>query len=191
MDIVRGSLKSKDELISFYRELSKKFTSDPPLADKEGKIIRFNERWVPFSSRYWPASLIEVVKGLGPVVKTFLYNFGYCCGRDATKRYLSMGISKENVFNYQLAGCWYLGWFLGYVDKILDDKAVVVLLNSFEAESILKHFGKQDEPSCHITRGVLAGNWSVVLGKDAVGVEVECMAKGDKCCTFILKPKAS
>ncbi|RLG92531.1 MAG: hypothetical protein DRO36_01105 [Candidatus Hecatellales archaeon] len=104
-------LKDKDELVNFYKKLLEKITAEPPIVDKDGKIIRFGERCVLMSSRYWPASLIEVVRGLGPVIKTFLYNFGYRCGRDAVKRYLSLGIPKEEIVNYVFAGCWYLGRF--------------------------------------------------------------------------------
>ncbi|RLG92530.1 MAG: hypothetical protein DRO36_01100 [Candidatus Hecatellales archaeon] len=79
--------------------------------------------------------------------------------------------------------------FLGYVESFSEEEVKVILLNNFEAESILEHFGKQNEPSCHITRGALAGNLSMILGKDFVGKEVKCIAKGDNYCMFILKPK--
>ena len=45
---------------------------------------------------------------------------------------------------------------------------------------------KAETPSCHFTRGLLAGSTERLTGGPAEVVEAECAATGDPCCVFMV-----
>ncbi len=173
---------NRKELYEKYKSMMESITDEPALADENGKIIRIGERWIALSARYWPSAFLEIVKGIGPVANTFLYNFGKVCGEAIVSRYIEAGIPKDRVVEYVLAGGWYFGWCLGYVvkqdfkNKILE----TVLLENFEAD-----YGK----GCHFMRGVHAGAWGKLIGEKVYCEELECKSK-DEVCRFVVKPES-
>ena len=66
--------------------------------------------------------------------------------------------------------------------EIPTGKAVVVVQNSFEAEDA----GVSLRPICRFTSGYLEGIFGQLTGKNMRAKEIECRAKGDTDCKFIL-----
>ena len=48
-------------------------------------------------------------------------------------------------------------------------------------------YGPSSQSVCHLIRGVLAGMASVLFGTDCRADEVECRAKGDALCRFVIE----
>ncbi len=63
-------------------------------------------------------------------------------------------------------------------------QAQVSISNSFESESP----GTSPKPSCIFTQSYLEGMFSQLIEREVRGREVDCRAKGDKLCRFILSP---
>ncbi|HID17599.1 TPA: hypothetical protein EYP26_04825 [Candidatus Bathyarchaeota archaeon] len=66
------------------------------------------------------------------------------------------------------------------------------LLNEGRLEALLHHSVeaagvKADKPTCHFTRGFLAGSLEALTGLRAVVAEEECAAKGDQLCKFNIR----
>lgn len=59
----------------------------------------------------------------------------------------------------------------------------VVVRDSFEAEAL----GKKNYPVCDVTRGVIAGFMSEVLGKCVEVKETKCLANGSDHCEFVMQ----
>lgn len=62
--------------------------------------------------------------------------------------------------------------------------ATVSISNSFESEPP----GTSSKPSCIFTMSYLEGVFSQLIESEVRGREVDCRAKGDKLCRFILSP---
>lgn len=60
--------------------------------------------------------------------------------------------------------------------------------NSFEAQSWIKAKRKSTTPVCTMNAGYSSGWCSESFGLQLTAVEVECQAKGDKHCTFVMAP---
>ncbi|MBT8369981.1 MAG: hypothetical protein KJO34_03395 [Deltaproteobacteria bacterium] len=61
----------------------------------------------------------------------------------------------------------------------------VCVANSPFAET----FGKSTQSVCHLIRGVLAGMASSLFGRNCTSDEIECRAKGDTRCLFVIEGK--
>lgn len=59
---------------------------------------------------------------------------------------------------------------------------------SFEADSWVKAGKKSDTPVCIMNAGYSSGWCEASFGIPLTTVEINCKAKGDKCCTFIMAP---
>jgi len=66
---------------------------------------------------------------------------------------------------------------------------IIIEVKSSIAEEFLTVFGVSKKAICHHIRGLIAGTVSYLTGKDIICIEKECIAKGNKICVFIAKPK--
>ena len=76
-----------------------------------------------------------------------------------------------------------LGWGKFSVEETGNNELVVRVENSFTARG----YGNSEVPVCHFLRGYNAGLAEVIKGKDIDAEEVQCAAKGDDCCKFVMK----
>jgi len=67
-------------------------------------------------------------------------------------------------------------------------KDSTMVYRSFDSV-IAKYYGKVGHAVCHIPRGWFAGASCVFFKKDVDAVEVDCLARGNKFCEFVVKPK--
>lgn len=75
-----------------------------------------------------------------------------------------------------------------------DEKLVVRVDDSYEAEGYLRRFGSADKGKCYMLRGVTAAFMGLVYGRDYPdgcfdfsAEEPSCRAKGDPFCEFIAR----
>jgi two-component system, NtrC family, response regulator HydG len=64
-------------------------------------------------------------------------------------------------------------------------KSGSILLESYEAEQHLLHFGRDDSPMCWTISGLISGYISRVTGTEVYVLEDRCMGKGDAACHLI------
>ncbi|MEM2936515.1 MAG: 4-vinyl reductase, partial [Candidatus Bathyarchaeia archaeon] len=78
------------------------------------------------------------------------------------------------------------GW--GKVTEVSLDPTVseckIKFENCFEAEAILKAYGKRDNAQCYIMDGYLKALFSEITGKICHVMETQCKVKGDALCEF-------
>jgi sugar diacid utilization regulator len=59
--------------------------------------------------------------------------------------------------------------------------------DSIEAKEHIKLFGYSDEPVCHSLVGYASGGLSIIMGKQVIARETQCIAMGDECCHWVCK----
>ena len=67
--------------------------------------------------------------------------------------------------------------------EILDDKIVLEVLDGWEAKALKKRYSS---PQCHLTRGLIEGFLSKVIGGEWNVEETECVAMGFERCKFVI-----
>ena len=65
------------------------------------------------------------------------------------------------------------------------DEGGMTLLNSYEAEQHLLHFGRSDVPVCWTICGLLSGHLSRSEGRELVVLEDRCVGRGDAACHVV------
>ena len=118
--------------------------------------------------------------------KVFLNFIGYEVGKEAAASISP--IIKDLELVKAVETFLLMGQALGYaivesVEKV-DDKIIVRLLYSWEGEIMRSMY---DTPQCYFNKGILEGFLLALTGEKWVGKEVECVAKGDDRCIFILE----
>ena len=78
--------------------------------------------------------------------------------------------------------------FSSHPQRKMNDKLSPVIRFTFEytfdGKNYLEIHGKTDEPMCWITFGFAWGLFEGALDRDIIGVEKNCVTKGDNHCTF-------
>jgi len=124
-------------------------------------------------------------------------------GRDAAAFFIEAGVGEgaslagrfRDVFGYPpeqvLSSLAFLlsvsGWVIFSVDRMnLEGRELVFkVLESPFAEI----YGPSIQPVCHIVLGLLRGVGFVLFDVETTGMEVQCAAKGDTCCRFVVSAK--
>ena len=112
-----------------------------------------------------------------------LFQGGYQGGYLSAKKFKEMqNFSDTETIDFMMAMGAQIGW--GHFDLIDYDlesrKLQIRVANSAFAEA----YGDATEGVCHLINGVLSGLATVLFERDCKGSETECLAKGDKHCTF-------
>ena len=124
-------------------------------------------------------------------------------GRDAAALFIEAGVGEgaslagrfRDVFGYPpeqvLSSVAFLlsesGWGVFSVEMMnLEGRELVFkVLESPFAEI----YGPSIQPVCHIVHGLLRGVGLVLFDAETTGMEVQCAAKGDTCCRFVVSAK--
>ncbi len=113
----------------------------------------------------------------------FLYHLGYGVGEEVYKVYAEPREIKDYAKGILLLEALTRG--AGWADIIgyegADDKIIIKLERLWECE-IQK--GIVDKPASNYMRGILAGFFKALLGKEVVVKETKCIAVGDPYCQF-------
>ena len=130
------------------------------------------------------------------VASGFLFDMAHAIGKaDARSFYLKMNVSKPvEKLSAGPIHFAYTGW--AFV-KILpeshpspDENYFLIYDHpfSFEADTWIKSGEKADFPVCIMNAGYSSGWCEESFGLPLVAVEIECQAKGDEHCRFIMAP---
>ena len=126
------------------------------------------------------------------LTQIFLYQLGIRAGAELAQ--LLMGILKDyrdDIVN-ALRILFHFGRAFGYNIlgnmKILDEREIILeVIDGWEAKALKKRY---TSPQCHLTRGLIEGFLSKVIGGEWNVEEMECAAMGFERCKFIIRRKA-
>ncbi len=158
---------------------------------KTGKATIMNQR-VLITTTHGFANLHGSSEKLaGPAGPAIIRTFGESSGkrdRDFFRRFAP--ISPEMFLAIFPSIYTSMGW--GKFDAKIDlqkGEGFVKLKNSYEAEAILKIYGKKDAPQCFFVAGYLRALFGEMTGMAWEVTETLCEAKGDQYCEFSFKAK--
>ncbi len=115
-----------------------------------------------------------------------LFQGGYQGGYLSAKKFKeTQNLSDTETIDFMMTMGAQIGW--GHFDLIDYDfknrKLQIRVLNSAFAEA----YGDATEGVCHLINGVLSGLAAVLFGRNCMGSETECLAKGDPHCVFHIR----
>jgi len=125
------------------------------------------------------------------LTQIFLYQLGVQAGaslaellKDLLERYRDDPINALRIlFHFGRAFGYNI---LGRI-KILNEREIVLeVLDGWEAKALKKRYSS---PQCHLTRGLIEGFLSKVIGGEWNVEEKECVAMGSECCKFVILRK--
>jgi predicted hydrocarbon binding protein len=123
--------------------------------------------------------------------KDVLYWAGYHQSVGATRMMTKRFGYKKKIIENVAAHSTMLG--LGAIDPVVINfkkKLFVFRQKSECALEYLKEYGLQSKPACHFLRGQCAGTLDELFKNEKfVVLETKCMAKGDRICEIVAKPK--
>jgi two-component system response regulator HydG len=162
--------------------------------DPEGGVIRFAGQ---------RALLLDAV-ALGLLRKYLTENFGQAAARTVLTQFgfahgwrmaeaLREQFPWESVDDWRKAGArlYTLGGLFRVEPRGRDALSPegVMLLESYEAEQHLSHFGRADTPICWTLSGLLSGYLSQTVGQETYVLEDRCVARGDAACHFAARSR--
>jgi predicted regulator of Ras-like GTPase activity (Roadblock/LC7/MglB family)/predicted hydrocarbon binding protein len=152
----------------------------------DGSIEGFKRRFCIMSKDHWKTFYSSLHDLLGESTNAILRKIGEDFGQ---KLYASIEkqfkTDPKTTFLFILQELEKLGWGAFWNIKInTDSKEIEVELhNSIEAF-------KNGIASCYHVFGILKGLAKSILGENVIVRELECTAKGDKICKFVIGSKA-
>ena len=124
----------------------------------------------------------------GKDVEKSFFEGGFTGGSLSAKKYKEIhGFSDLEVVEFMMKMGSQIGWghfSLEHYDVKKRHLRVSVVHSPF-AES----YGNSSQGVCHLIRGVLAGMASILFESDFTSEEIECRAKGDSRCVFVIEGK--
>jgi len=190
LDVVdsRGNVKKKTQKISeFFNHL----VSYGGFCIEEGTIKIWGDYsiFVPINAFITLFDKMKEEIGEKETEEIF-YWLGRMNGKNATEMLIKrFGANKKDIPLF-VNGATQDG--MGYLQIHEYDKknfkyGVVVGTNSILAESHKKHNGVQKKQIDYYLAGILAGGVEPLINKDYEVEEIECVAKGDKKCTYYVR----
>jgi predicted hydrocarbon binding protein len=129
-----------------------------------------------------------------------LFQGGYQGGYLSAKKYKDQGgylsakkykeiqnLSDKETINFMMAMGAEIGWGNFRLDQYNCDKKKLQI--SVENSPFAAAYSDSTEGVCHLTRGVLCGLATILFSKSCTASEVECAAKGDHHCVFLIRAK--
>ena len=128
----------------------------------------------------------ELVDKYGNAGGDPLFEGGYAGGSLSAKKYQDFhDFSDREIIAFMMNMGNQIGWGnfnLGRYDPTEKHLCVCVKHSPFA-----QAYGQSSRGVCHLIRGVLAGMAAVLFGGDCSAQEVECRAKGDASCRFVIQ----
>jgi len=126
----------------------------------------------------------------GEAVDGSLFEGGYTGGSLSAQKYKALhGFSDTEIIDFMMNMGNQIGWgnfSLQRYDPGEKQLCVVVGHSPFA-----QAYGQSSRGVCHLIRGVLAGMAAVLFDADCSAEEVQCRAKGDECCRFVIEAQGS
>jgi len=113
---------------------------------------------------------------------------GYTGGSLSAKKYRDIhNFSDHEIIDFMMNMGNQIGWGHFSLDRY--DPSAKHLCVSVKHSPFAQAYGASSHSVCHLIRGVLAGMATVLFAGDCTAQEVECQAKGDERCRFVIEVK--
>ena len=117
-----------------------------------------------------------------------LFEGGFTGGSLSAKKYKELhNLSDRRIVEFMMNMGNQIGW--GHFSLECYDPKAKRLQVSVTHSPFAQAYGKSSHGVCHLIRGVLAGMATFLFNKDCNSTEMECGAKGDPRCLFIIERK--
>jgi predicted hydrocarbon binding protein len=131
------------------------------------------------------AILKRLYEKFGTGAAVILYEMGISLGESKAESVArKYRVDKQTAVKIILTERSAKGWCLAEIEELNSKKARIIVHELFEC---LPFKGKQERPVSQLFRGYLAGVFQQLYGKSFSVSEVECIAKGDAVCRFLLE----
>ena len=115
-----------------------------------------------------------------------LFQGGYQGGYLSAKKFKEMqNLSDSETINFMMTMGAEIGW--GHFQLIDYDFENYKLQIKVENSAFAEAYGESTEGVCHLINGVLSGLATVLFGRNCIGAETQCLAKGDQHCIFHIR----
>ena len=159
---------------------------------KKGRIAIRGERMLLTSSLGFANLHGSVEKIAGKAAPAIIRTYGASCGKrdfiGVWKAWLPE-VRVETFLSLFPAIYSTVGWGKVVDIKLDNDEGKIIFKDFFEADAVLKSYGKKESSQCHFMTGYLGVLFSEMTGKDWQVTETKCEAKGDEFCEFTFKAK--
>ena len=165
----------------------------------QGKLLLNGQRMLIFSQNSFASLHKLLVHHFGFEYSNALSSqFGWQCGTDDYDSIAEAGsweTEEDKIASGPIIHMWE-GIVYAEPTKIEYDREASkfhmtgIWKNSYEAENYLKTYGKSESPVCFTLTGYASGWASKFFGKEVIAIETSCIAKGDACCSFEIRPPA-
>jgi hypothetical protein len=156
----------------------------------EGHMEIYGVPYVFFPAESFTILIDSIIEVAGKEGKLKIYNEGIHVGGSIAKTLKNSLDARGNrlldvIFHIGGMGGWGLWEFFRKDDE--KKEAIVHGLNIAAAQAAYK-LGKRKEPSCHMLRGIMAGEMREVWENKNIDVlETRCISQGYKFCEFEIK----
>ncbi len=127
-----------------------------------------------------------LVESCGKEVEDKLFEGGYTGGSLSAKKYKALyNFSDPEIIEFMMNMGNQIGW--GHFSLVRYDPTAKHLCVAVKHSPFAQAYGKSSQGVCHLIRGVLAGLAAVLFAGNCTADEVECQARGDKSCRFVIE----
>jgi len=115
-----------------------------------------------------------------------LFQGGYQGGYLSAKKFKeTQNLSDTETINFMMTMGAEIGW--GRFELVEYDFRNRKLQIKVENSAFAQTYGNAKQGVCHLINGVLSGLATALFGRNCMGAETECLAKGDPHCIFHIR----
>jgi len=115
-----------------------------------------------------------------------LFEGGFAGGSLSAQKYKDLhNFSDHEIIEFMMNMGNQIGW--GNFSLVRYDPSVKQLCVAVKDSPFAEAYGQSSQSVCHLIRGVLAGMASVLFGGACSAEELECRARGDEDCRFVIE----
>lgn len=159
--------------------LAKKLLIARQLKFEEGELTVLGGQSIILSTE-----IIQNMNSYFPKEK--IYVLGKNSGEAMAQNLKKTGLSSHKLGEFAMELFSMGGWGLFQIMQKTNSKITIHTKNSAIAKKMKLIFAKTKEPQCFFLSGMLAGVWTVALGKKTESKETKCNVKGDPVCEFTI-----
>ncbi|MEM3713312.1 MAG: V4R domain-containing protein [Thermoproteota archaeon] len=151
-------------------------------------LTAFDEKSFTFRVETFGGILKRLYDKFGTGAAVILYEMGLTAGESKVKSIIKKyRMDKLKILKLIMAERTAKGWCIPEIIDFSSKGAVIVCHELFEC----LHFkDKQDKSISQFFRGYLAGIFRQLFNKEVSVTEVECIAKGDPACKYVIEVKS-
>jgi son of sevenless-like protein len=181
--------------INFIKKHSKDIKlSDNPILDElaydqsSGALLYKGVRYLLIRPETIAGFHKAIASNCGNEADEGLFAGGYAGGSLSAKKYKALHrLSDTEIIEFMMNMGKQIGW--GNFNLKRYDPTEKHLCVAVKHSPFAQAYGQSSQSVCHLIRGVLAGMASVLFGTDCLADEVQCRARGDDQCRFVIQAR--